>query len=66
MAILRSFPKLTAVGPSGLRIQHLIDAAEVPLQTPLLQTLRAVVNLLISGCAPLDVTIFLAEVTLLP
>ena len=34
MAILRSFPKLTAAGPSGLRIQHLIDAAEVPLQTP--------------------------------
>ena len=35
MDILRSFPKLTAAGPSGLRIQHLIDAAEVPLQTPL-------------------------------
>ena len=59
MDILRSFPKLTAAGPSGLRIQHLIDAAEVPLQTPLLQTLRAVVNLLISGCAPMD-AIFLA------
>ena len=28
MNILRSFPKLTAAGPSGLRIQHLIDAAE--------------------------------------
>ena len=60
MDILRSFPKLTAAGPSGLRIQHLIDAAEVPLQTPFLQTLRAVVNLLISGCAPMDVAIFLA------
>ena len=60
MDILRSFPKLTAAGPSGLRIQHLIDAAEVPLQTPLLHTLRAVINLLISGSAPLDVAIFLA------
>ena len=60
MDILRSFPKLTAAGPSGLRIQHLIDAAEVPLQTSLLHILRAVINLLISGSAPLDVAIFLA------
>ena len=30
MAILMSFPKLTAAGPSGLRIQHIIDASEVP------------------------------------
>ena len=60
MDILRSFPKLTAAGPSGLRIQHLIDATEVPLQTPLLHTLRAVINLLIFGSAPLDVAIFLA------
>ena len=35
MFILRSFPKLTAAGPSGLRIQHLTDATEVPLQIPL-------------------------------
>ncbi|KAL5497599.1 hypothetical protein EMCRGX_G014106 [Ephydatia muelleri] len=33
-----------AAGPSGLRIQHLIDAAEVPLQTPVLHSLRAVIN----------------------
>ncbi|KAL5502702.1 hypothetical protein EMCRGX_G009517 [Ephydatia muelleri] len=31
MAPLHSFPKDTACGPSGLRIQHLIEAAEVPL-----------------------------------
>eukprot|EP00731_Ephydatia_muelleri_P016355 Em0009g779a len=30
MAVLHSFPKDTACGPSGLRIQHLIEAAEVP------------------------------------
>ena len=60
MAILRSFPKLSAAGPSGLRIQHLIDAAEVPLQTPILQLLRKVINILASGKAPADVSIFLA------
>ena len=27
MALLRSFPKATAAGPSGLRVQHLLDAA---------------------------------------
>ena len=26
MAVLRSFPKLTSAGPSGLHIQHIIDA----------------------------------------
>ena len=60
MAILRSFPKLTAAGPSGLRIQHLIDAAEVPLQTPILHSLRAVVNLLAAGKAPVEITAYLA------
>ena len=60
MAILRSFPKLSAAGPSGLRIQHLIDAAEVPLQTPILQLLRKVINILASGKAPADLSIFLA------
>ena len=30
MAVLHSFPKDTACGPSGLCIQHLIEAAEVP------------------------------------
>ena len=60
MAILCSFPKLSAVGPSGLRIQHLIDAAEITLQTPILHLLRKVINILASGKAPVDVSIFLA------
>eukprot|EP00731_Ephydatia_muelleri_P001670 Em0001g1670a len=60
MAILRSFPKLSAAGPSGLRIQHLIDAAEITLQTPILHLLRKVINILASGKAPVDVSIFLA------
>ena len=60
MAILRSFPKLTAAGPSGLRIQHLKNAAEVPLQTPVLHSLRAVIDLLVSGRTPAEVAVFLA------
>ena len=35
-SVLRSFPKASACGPSGLRIQHLLDASEVPLQTGIL------------------------------
>eukprot|EP00731_Ephydatia_muelleri_P020141 Em0012g966a len=34
-SVLRSFPKASACGPSGLRIQHLLDASEVPLPTVL-------------------------------
>ena len=30
-AVLFSFPKGTAAGPSGLRVQHLIDAAQISL-----------------------------------
>ena len=59
-AVLRSFPKLTSAGPSGLRIQHIIDASEVPLQTSILQSLRAIINLLAAGRAPSEVSTFLA------
>ena len=58
--VLRSFPKLTAAGPSGLRIQNLIDAAEVQLQTPILHSPRAVINILASGNAPVVLSTFLA------
>ena len=64
LAILRSFPKLTAAGPSGLRIQHLIDAAEVHLQTPMLQSLRAVINMLALGKAHKEVSVYLAGANL--
>ena len=60
MAILHTFPKDTACGPSGRRIQHLIEAAEVPLQFPIDAVLRDVVNLLISGKVPVQVARFLA------
>ena len=60
MAILRSFPKLTAAGPTGLRVQQLIDAAETPFQTAILSSLKAVVHLLASGKAPPQLSVFLA------
>ena len=48
-AILRSFPKATACGPSGLRVQHLIDALNATLPTSIDSLLRQVINLLITG-----------------
>ena len=59
-AILRSFPKTTACGPSGLRIQHLIDAAEIHLQVPICSSLRDIINLLASGEVPVVVSKHLA------
>ena len=59
-ALLHSFPKDTACGPSGLHIQHLIEASVVPLQFPICAVLRDVVNLLISGKVPVQVARFLA------
>ena len=60
MAILRSFPKTTSCGPSGLRIQHLLDAAEVPLQFLICPSLKDLVNLLASGNVPVLVSKYLA------
>ena len=48
-AVLRSFPNGTAAGPSGMYVQHLIDAASIPLPTPICSSLRSAVNLLASG-----------------
>eukprot|EP00731_Ephydatia_muelleri_P033594 Em0033g10a len=50
----------TACGPSGLRIQHLLDAAQVHLPTPICSSLRGVVDILASGRAPVSVSKFLA------
>ena len=58
--VLRSFSKLTGAGPTGLRIQRLIDAAEVPLSCSILQSLKGVVNILAAGRAPPMITSFLA------
>ena len=56
---LRSFPKCTAAGPSGMRIQHLIDVSSAPLPTPFLSTLKQLVNHLAAGKAPKEVPAFL-------
>ena len=58
--VLKSFPKSTAAGPSGLRVQHLLDAAAITLPTSIYSLLRGVVNLLASGKAPREMSIFLA------
>ncbi|KAL5496387.1 hypothetical protein EMCRGX_G012659 [Ephydatia muelleri] len=57
---LRSFSKLTGAGPTGLRIQHFIDAADVPLSCLILQSLKGVVNILVAGRAPPMIASFLA------
>jgi hypothetical protein len=51
-AILSSFPKGTACGPTGLRVEHLTDAAEATLPVAFTTTLRHFLNHLISGSAP--------------
>ena len=60
LGVLQSFPKGSAAGPSGLRIQHLLDAASIPLPTSIFSSLRDLVNLLSSGKAPTSVSTFLA------
>ena len=59
LTILQSFSKATACGPSGLRIQHLLNAAEVPLPSPIGALLRDVVNFLASRKVPVSVFKFL-------
>ena len=49
LSVLHSFPKGTACGPSELRIQHLLDAAQVHLPTPICSSLRGVVDILASS-----------------
>ena len=60
LSILRSFPKATACGPSGLRMQHLLDAAEVQVPTSISSSLKDIVNLLASGKVPSCVSKYLA------
>ena len=60
LPIIFSFPKGTAAGPSGLKVQHLIDVAQIPLPISTGSSLRDIVNLLAAGKAPLSVARFLA------
>ena len=65
LSTLHSFPKGTAAGPSGLRIQHLLDAALITLPTSICATLGDIGNILASGKAPPLVSRFLATGTLI-
>ncbi|KAL5517800.1 hypothetical protein EMCRGX_G003420 [Ephydatia muelleri] len=65
IAILWSFPKDTAGGPSGLCVQHLLDVVSIPLHTPICSSLRLVINILIAGKAPTKVSHFLAGARLI-
>ena len=60
LSVLRSFPKATACGPTGQRIQHLVDAAEMPMPTSICSSLRDIVNLLASGKVPSSISKYLA------
>ena len=47
--LLRTFPKGTVCGPSGMRVQHLIDALDAVLPTSIERLLRQVLNILLAG-----------------
>ena len=60
LSVLRSFPKDTGAGPSGLCVQHLLDVSSTAHPTPICASLREVINLLASGKAPPIVSKYLA------
>eukprot|EP00731_Ephydatia_muelleri_P036720 Em0311g4a len=60
LSVLRSFPKGTATGSSGLRVLHLLDVTAIPLYTPICTSLRCLVNLLAGARAPPSISKFLA------
>ena len=47
-----------------MRVQHLLDAATVPLPTSILSSLQHDVNLLAAGKAPKQLSIYLSGATL--
>ena len=55
-----SFPKDTACGPSGLRVQHILEAQEATVPISLTTQLRHVVNILLRGAAPQSMAPFIA------
>ena len=60
-----TFPKDTSCGPSGLRVQHLLDASEASFPTSLLSALKAVVNRLASGRALPEIAEYRAGATVI-
>ena len=65
---IKSFPKGSGRGPSGLRPQHLRDALVPGVEDEVLHQLTAVINIFVRGEAPNEVRSFLsgASLTALP
>lgn len=58
--VLRSFPLDSAPGPSGLRVQHLLEALTPAARAPLLEQITALSATLAQGAAPVEVAPHLA------
>jgi hypothetical protein len=61
---IRSFPNGTACGPSGLRIEHLLNACEAPLSVNIIGTIKKFLNVLLSGKAPVEAAPYFAGASL--
>jgi hypothetical protein len=60
VGILTSFSKEVGTDGTNFRIQHLLDAKDAHLPSPYLPRLRAVINILLAGKAPVDIQPYLA------
>jgi hypothetical protein len=60
LGALASFSRDVGTDGTNFRIQHLLDADEASLATPLMTRLRDVINLLLSGRAAIDTQVYLA------
>ena len=61
---IRSFPTGTACGPSGLRIEHLLNACEAPLSVNIIGTIKKFLNVLLSRKAPVEAAPYFAGASL--
>ena len=67
MVMLQSFPKGTACGRSGQRASHLMECAASGIGVPqFLESLTAVVNICLSGQAPLGLAHIISSAPLTP
>jgi len=65
LKMLRSFPTGTAPGPTGLRVQRLLEALTLANKTACLEQLTETVQLLVRGDAPDELAPHLAGATLM-
>ena len=62
--MLRAFPQGTSPGPTGLRIQHMLDACTLANKATVIEQLTNVVSLLAHGSAPHGFAPFLGGASL--